>query len=337
MTYREDAMKQTLSGVIFFVLLGALSTKIAQAAQPLIKVVMTTGSFSEREAAMYVAQDQGIFRRYGLDLSFVHVRNGPVGMAALAGGDTQLHEGSVTGAVLGSAAEGTDLVFVAGLINKLIGNIMASPKIKAPADLKGKVIGVTSASGGSWMFTTLALEYWGLDAKRDGISFRILGDESVRSQALINDTIAATHVGYTFAAPLKSRGFTNLADLAQLPIPFQSTGVLTRRSFIKSSPEVVENVLRSVLDAMAFVAQPENKPAVLKSLAKGLRLGKVEQAIEGYESLPLLYDRRIYPTVDGIRNVIRLLGQTNDKIRRLRAEDLVDDRFVRKLESEGRF
>ena len=326
-----------LSIFISFVLPAAAAIKTAEAAQLSTKVVMTTGSFSEREAAMYVAQDQGFFRRYGLDLTFVHVRNGPVGMAALAGGDTQLHEGSATGAVLGSAAEGTDLVFVAGLINKLIGNIMASPKVKTPSELKGKVIGVTSASGGSWMFTTLALEYWGLDAKRDGITFRILGDESVRSQALVNDSIAATHVGYTFAAPLKSRGFTNLADLAQLPIPFQSTGVLTRRSFIKSSPEVVENVLRSVLDAMAFIAQPENKPAVLKSLAKGLRLAKVEQAIEGYESLPLLYDRRIYPTVDGIRNVIRLLGLTNDKIRRLKAEDLVDDRFVRKLEKEGRF
>ncbi len=331
-------MKLVLLGIfISFVLPVAAAIKTADSAQLSTKVVMTTGSFSEREAAMYVAQDQGFFRRNGLDLTFVHVRNGPVGMAALAGGDTQLHEGSATGAVLGSAAEGTDLVFVAGLINKLIGNIMASPKVKTPSDLKGKVIGVTSASGGSWMFTTLALEYWGLDAKRDGITFRILGDESVRSQALVNDSIAATHVGYTFAAPLKSRGFTNLADLAQLPIPFQSTGVLTRRSFIKSSPEVVENVLRSVLDAMAFIAQPENKPAVLKSLAKGLRLAKVEQAIEGYESLPLLYDRRIYPTVDGIRNVIRLLGLTNDKIRRLKAEDLVDDRFVRKLEKEGRF
>jgi ABC-type nitrate/sulfonate/bicarbonate transport system substrate-binding protein len=74
---------------------------------------------------------------------------------------------------------------------------MASPKIKNPVELKGKVIGVTSPSGGSWMFTTLALEYWGLDAKRDGISFRVLGDESVRSQALLNDTIAATHLGYT--------------------------------------------------------------------------------------------------------------------------------------------
>ena len=331
-------MKLALLGIfISFVLSVAAAIKTAEAAQLSTKVVMTTGSFSEREAAMYVAQDQGFFRRYGLDLTFVHVRNGPVGMAALAGGDTQLHEGSATGAVLGSAAEGTDLVFVAGLINKLIGNIMASPKVKTPSELKGKVIGVTSASGGSWMFTTLALEYWGLDAKRDGITFRILGDESVRSHALVNDSIAATHVGYTFAAPLKSRGFTNLADLAQLPIPFQSTGVLTRRSFIKSSPEVVENVLRSVLDAMAFIAQPENKPAVLKSLAKGLRLAKVEQAIEGYESLPLLYDRRIYPTVDGIRNVIRLLGLSNDKIRRLKAEDLVDDRFVRKLEKKGGF
>jgi ABC-type nitrate/sulfonate/bicarbonate transport system substrate-binding protein len=318
------------------VLWVAMTTQPAPAAQMPAKVMMTTGSFSEREAAMFVAQDQSFFRRYGVELTFVHVRNGPVGMAALAAGESQLHEGSVTGAVLGSAAEGTDLVFVAGMINKLIGNIMASPKIKTPLDLKGKVIGVTSMSGGSWIFTSLALEYWGLDAKRDGVTFRVLGDESVRSQALLNDTIAATHLGYTFAAPLKVQGYTNLADLAQLPIPFQSTGVLTRRSFANSSPEVIENILRGIIDSLAFIAQPENKPAVLKSLAKGLRLANVEQAVEGYESLPKLYDRRLYPTVEGVRNVVRLLGMSNEKIRRLKAEDLVDDRFVKKLEKEGR-
>ena len=76
------------------------------AAQPLTKVIMTTGSFSEREAAMYVAQDQGFFRRYGLELTFVQVRSGPVGMAAIASGETQLHEGSATAAVLSAAAEG---------------------------------------------------------------------------------------------------------------------------------------------------------------------------------------------------------------------------------------
>jgi len=323
----------------FFALLISMIALVpsSEAAQSVTKVIMTTGSFSEREAAMYVAQDYGMFRRYGLDLTFVHVRNGPVGMAAIASGETQLHSGSATAAVLGAAAEGIELVFVAGIINKLIGNIMASPKIKTPADLKGKVIAVTSASGGSWMFTTLALEYWGLDAKRDGIIFRILGDESVRSQALLNESVAATHLSYTFSAPLISRGFTNLADLAKLPIPFQSTGVLTTKRFMNSSPDVVEAVLRGLVDSLAFIAQPENKPAVLKSLMKGLRLQKVEQAIEGYESLPLLFERRIYPRADGVRNVIRLLGLTNEKIRKLKAEDLVDDRFVRKLEKEGKF
>jgi NitT/TauT family transport system substrate-binding protein len=325
-------MRNVLALLIFL-----LGISPIHAAQPLTKVVMTTGSFSEREAAMYVAQDYGFFRRYGLDLTFVHVRSGPVGMAAVASGESQLHSGSATGAVLGAAAEGVDLVFVAGIINKLIGNIMASPKIKTPADLKGKVIAVTSASGGSWMFTTLALEYWGLDAKRDGITFRILGDESVRSQALLNETVAATHLGYTFSAPLINRGFTNLADLARLPIPFQSTGVLTTKRFMNASPDVIENVLRGLVDSLAFIAQPENKSAVLKSLMKGLRLQKVEQAIEGYESLPLLFERRIYPRADGVHNVIRLLGMTNEKIRKLKAEDLVDDRFVRKLEKEGRF
>jgi len=322
----------SLLSLLFYPLLAS-----AYSAQTLTKVIMTTGSFSEREACMYVAQDHGLLRRYGIDLTFVQVRNGPVGMAALASGETQMHEGSATGAVLGAAAEGTDLVFVAGMINKLIGNIMASPKIKTPADLRGKVIAVTSASGGSWMFTTLALEYWGLDAKRDGITFRILGDESVRSQALLNDSVAATHLGYTFSAPLIQRNFTNLADLAKLPIPFQSTGVLTTRRFMNASPEVVENVLRGIVDSLAFIAQPENKPAVLKSLMKGLRLKTVEQAIEGYDTLANIYERKIYPRADGVRNVIRLLGLTNEKIRKLKAEELVDDRFVKKLEKEGRF
>ena len=50
-----------------------------------------------------------------------------------------------------------------------------------------------------------------------------------------------------------------------------------------------------------------------------------------------LYEKRIYPSVDGIRNVIRLLGANNEKIRRLKAEDLIDDSAVRKMEKEGRF
>ena len=318
-------------------LLIAFSAARALAAAPLTRVLMTTGAFSEREGVVFVAQDQGLFRKYGLDVRFVHVRSGPIGMAALSAGESQLHVGSVTGATLGAIAEGSDAVFVAGLINKLTGTFMVNSKIRTPVDLKGKALGVSSMSGGSWIFTMLALDHWGLEPKRDGITIRVVGDDSVRAQAIAAEIIDGAQLGYTFSAVLRSKGYRALADLAQLPIPYQGTGVLVRRSFIAASPDTVEGVLKGLVDAIAFIQEPSNKAAVMKSLARGLRFPNVEDAAEGYQSMTGLYQRRIYPTVEGLRNVIRLLGAGNEKIRRIKAEEMVDDRFVRKLEKEGRF
>ena len=50
-----------------------------------------------------------------------------------------------------------------------------------------------------------------------------------------------------------------------------------------------------------------------------------------------LYDQRIYPNLDGLRNVINLLNRTNEQIRHLKAEDIVDERIAHNLEKEGLF
>ena len=55
----------------------------------------------------------------------------------------------------------------------------------------------------------------------------------------------------------------------------------------------------------------------------------------GYDFMRTMYTRRIYPNVESNRNSIRVLTLTNEKFGRLKAEDLVDDRIVRKLEREG--
>jgi NitT/TauT family transport system substrate-binding protein len=309
----------------------------ADAAAPLTKVVMTTGSLSEREGALYIAQDQGLFRKYGLDVNLVQVRNGPVGMSALSSGESLLHWGSVSGANLGAISEGADLVFAAGFINKLTGTFVANPKIKTPAELKGKSLGVNSLSGGAWIFTMLTLDHWGLVPERDKIQIRALGDNSVVSQALLAGNVDAAYLGYTFSKMVQSKGFRMLADLEKLPIPYQGSGIITRRSAIASSAGTLENAIRALLDAVAVIRNSENKPQALKSLAKGLRLKRVEDAEEGYQTIVGIYEKKIYPSVDGIRNVIRLLGGGNEKVRRLKAEDLVDDSLVRKLEKEGRF
>lgn len=136
---------------------------------------------------------------------------------------------------------------------------------------------------------------------------------------------------------MERQGFSILSDLAKLGVPFQGTGIVARRSFCNPSPDVCEKVIRSLVEAIAFILEPRNKAAVMKSLAHGLQLPRVEDAAEGYERMITLYDRRLFPNAEGIRNAIRLLGTANEKIRRLKAEDLVDDSFVKKLEQEGRF
>jgi ABC-type nitrate/sulfonate/bicarbonate transport system substrate-binding protein len=318
--------------VLFFSLVMT-SNQPGEAATSLTKVIMTSGSASERDGVVYVAQDQGFFKKYGLDLSFVQVRNGPVAMSALSSGETQFHWGSVSGANLGAIAEGADLVFVAGFINRLSGMFVANAKIKTPMELKGKSLGVNSLSGGGWIFSMLMLDYWGLVPERDKIQFRTLGEQAVMAQGVLNGTVDAAFLGYTFGKMLESKGFRVLADSEKLPIPYQGSGIISRRGFVTSSPATVENVLRGLLDSVAFI----RKSQVTKSLAKALRFRRIEDAEEGYQSMVNLYEKRIYPSVDGIRNVIRLLGANNEKIRRLKAEELVDDSAVRKMEKEGRF
>ena len=328
--------RQVGSVFLFFALLLSIDPSL-HAAVPLSKILVTTGSASEREGALYVAQDQGYFRKYGLDLTLVQVRNGPVGMSALSSGESLLHWGSVSAANLGAIAEGADLVFVAGFINRLTGTFAVNPIISNPAELKGKSLGVNSLSGGTWIFTMLTLDHWGLAPARDKIQIRALGDNSVVSQALLAGNVDAAYLSYTYAKIVQNKGFRVLADLEKLPIAFQGTGIITRRSTVASSAAILENVIRALLDGVAFIRIPENKPQVVKSLAKGLRLKRIEDAEEGYQSMLGLYEKKIYPSADGVRNVIRLLGAGNEKIRRLKAGELVDDSLVKRLEKEGRF
>ena len=301
------------------------------------RVVITPASFSEREGVLVVANHQGFFRKYNLDAQLVLMPNAPLALSALTAGDSQFYYGTTSGASLGAVLNGLDGVFVAAFINRLVGAFAVGRDIKTPADLKGKKIGVASLGGGNWMFTMLAFEHWGIDPKRDAITFRIIGDTGVRAQSIATGVIDGSLLGYTHASILRRQDYPILADVAELNIPFQDSGLFTRKSFLAQHPEIVESVLRALVEAIAFIQEPDNKTAVLKSLAQWLRLPKPDDALPGYDFMRKMYTRRIYPNLEGIRNAVRVLTLTNEKFGRLKAEELVDERIVRKLEREGLF
>ncbi len=318
-------MKVFLAVVLAGLCLTVDAIAVLAASVPPAKIVITPASFSEREGLLIVTQNQGYFRKRNLDVQLVLMPSAPIAFSALTAGESHFYYGTTSGTSLGAVLNGLDGVFVAGFINKLVGAFAVSKDIKTPNDLKGKQIGVASLGGGNWMFTMLAFDHWGLDPKRDNITFRIIGNTGVRAQSIASGIIGGSVLGYTFATNLRRDGYPILADLGDLNIPFQDTGLYTRKSFVAQHPEVVENVLRALLDGITFIQSPDNKSAVLKSLVQWLRLSKTEDAVEGYEFMRKMYTKRIYPTVDGIRNSLRVLATTNEKFRALKAEDLVDD------------
>ena len=59
---------------------------------------------------------------------------------------------------------------------------------------------------------------------------------------------------------LESKGFRVLADVERLPIPYQGPGLMARRAFVAAAPGVLENVLKGLLDSLAFIRNPVNEP-----------------------------------------------------------------------------
>jgi len=303
------------------------------AATPSRKVTLVFADFSERAGLLFVAKDQRFFEEQGLDVDVVQMRSGPIATSALASGEAQFYSVSATGASLGAMAGGLDIVFVAGFINRLDGYFAVSQRVRSQEDLKGKILGVQSIGGGIWMFTQILLDHWGLNAERDKIQIRAIGDDSVLAQSVMTGLIDGAVLGYTYSRVVSQKGGRILVELPTLNIKYQGTGLVARKSFIESSPEVVEKTLKSLIRANRFIQDKSNQPAVIRSIKKWLRLAPTDSGEDLYDRIRLLYDRSIIPTREGVQSALQLLAKTDAKFTKLKAEDLIDDRFARKLEN----
>lgn len=184
------------------------------------------------------------------------------------------------------------------------------------------------------MGAILALEYFGMDPDRDNVSLIAAGDQSVLAQALVVGTIDATVLDGVMSRILREKGFPILAELGKLNIPISSVGVVARGSFIQKNPQTIENLLKALVEGEAFIVGPSNKSAVLNILKRYLRIGDKE-AEEGYNDALTGLDRKPFASLAGLRNVHRLMKLRNPNVEKVKVEELVDDRFLRKLDESG--
>jgi NitT/TauT family transport system substrate-binding protein len=326
----DSPARLTLAAICCALIAVVEVANIGAAEPPLVRIAH--GAFSEKVVALWLGNEQGLFRKHGVNLEVINIRSGPQTMAALVSGDIQVAY-TIPGSVVSAAASGLDVAFFAGIVNKADGDFSAGTSIRSAEDLKGKRIGVQSIGGGVWSMAMLAIEHLGLEPNRDKMTIMVIGDSPVLAQSLESGGIEATYLNYTHSRALKEKGLPVLLDLGKAPIPYQGLAAATRRGYLKQNPQIVDSLMRGFVETVAFIHKPGNKEIVIKSLVKNLRLKSSHDAEIGYAALQWLYSLDLKPTIPGIQNMARFLALSNPKVKTVKSEDVVDETPWQRLEN----
>jgi ABC-type nitrate/sulfonate/bicarbonate transport system substrate-binding protein len=317
--------------VAVFVLTILPSLGRAQAV-PLFRIAY--GVTGENPAVLWLGVEQGFYRKHGLNVEAIYMRNGPLSMAAMVSGDVQMVFTSANN-VLNAAAAGLDVVVVANVIAHGDGIFMARPEIKKPEDLKGKQVAIQSIGGGGWANNMLCLDYLNLDPERDKIQFVVFGDQPSRVQALESGRVQASWIGYTFSEPLRKKGFTALVDLGRAPIAYLGSSLVTRRQLVRQDPKTVEGVIKGTLDAVRFIMKPENKTVVTQTIARHLRLSRPEEAEVSYGVVQNLYSNDLVPNPAGVKKIHQILSKANPSLQKMNPQEVIDDSLILRIHAAG--
>jgi len=235
---------------------------------------------------------------------------------------------------LSAVAAGHDIKMLATFSSRNSYDVVARPNIKKAEDLRGKKLAINNVGGGTWIGAMLWLEYFGIDPQRDQILLQSIGDQGVQSQALESGTVDVVFVDSVYSKLLKQKGMNIIAESSEMKQPLVSQSTIVPHAFLRQHPDVAEGYLKGEVEGIAFAVAPKNKPAVIKILMRRLRVDAAA-AEEGYADMLRGVDRKPFASLEGMRNLQRLLKPRNPKIADVKVEDVVDNRIMRKLDESG--
>ena len=290
---------------------------------------------SESVAAVWVAKDRGLFRKYGLDVRFIQMPSSSVAVAALIAGEIDM-EVIGPGHLLNAASGGADVVGVANLVQKLDYRFVSRPEIKTSEDLRGKSVAISGTGAVSHIVSLLSLQRLGLEAGQAKIAFlAIPGTEVNRRAALETKKVDATPLNGSVGDLYVKRGYTMLFNFKDSGISLPQTVVATTRRIMATKPEVLESYLKGFMEAIAYLLEPPNKSSVMRIIAANLRLNNDAAVEEAYHAVVDSYERVPYANAEGMRMLHNILGSINPKLAQVRPESTVDNGFLNRLESSG--
>jgi len=315
------------------ILLSSIVT-IGASARAQDKIRMGLSSVSALHSAVWVAEQKGLFRKYGIEAEVIVTGQGAAtGISALLANDIQV-VASAGDALVASTLQGADTVMIAGVVNKGLQRIMARSEIKTPTELKGKKIGVTRIGAVSHSVLLMMLPRWKMSV--NDVQVMQLGSSPNMLAALDRGGIDAAVLTIPSMFVAEDRGYRVLVDMGDTDIYYLHTMIATTRNYVKSSRDRVTRFLKGYLEGLAFVKQ--NKKESIDIVRKKLQLG-AEQTRNLERSIELLnakyYESVPYPSLRGVETVLGFVEKDNPKAKSADPKSFVDDSLLREIEQSG--
>ncbi len=306
----------------------------AASAWPQEKVRLGLSSVSALHAAVWVAEQKGLFRKHGIDPEIVVIGGaGPMGVSALLAGDIQFVT-SAGDAVINANLRGGDTVIVAGVINSGLQRLVARPEIKNAADIKGKKIGVTRIGAVSHAALLIILRRWGMS--ESDVQVVQVGSSPNMLASLDKGGINGAVLTLPSIFVAEDRGYRTLADLADLNIYYLHAIMATTRAYLRAQRERAKKFLLGYLEGIAYFKQ--HKDESLDIVKRKLRTTAVQEPTlaRAYDLLAAKYYETVpYPSLKGVETVLGFIEKENPKARGADPKSFVDESLLREIDASG--
>jgi NitT/TauT family transport system substrate-binding protein len=310
-------------GVTFFAARGAF------AAEPL-KLKIIYSSFTGAYTPLWLAVDDRLGRKYGLDFEAVYAGRARPHQLLLSG-DAQFVISTGTGVVSSYAAGAKDLVIIASFMNTTGSSIFSKPQIKTVKELQGKNI----ASGRPGAVTDILLHYIlkrkvGLEPGRD-VKIIPVGETPAILPALERGVVDAAMLTTPSRLLARKMGFRELLDFDDLGVQYPYVGISTLKANVKKSPDVTLRLVRTLTDSIqVFKTNKEHSLAIMKRYLRGASDEMLEETY-GYFSKRM--PRYPYPSVEAVKTALEMMADQFPQANSVDAQDVVDLTYVKQVEA----
>jgi ABC-type nitrate/sulfonate/bicarbonate transport system substrate-binding protein len=288
------------------------------------------GAPSVAMSVLWITKEGNLFEKNGLDVEVLYLESALVQRALIAG---NIAYGEMTGSLMSAPRlQGADLVMVAGFLNHLLYRLVGRPEIRSVSELKGKRVGVSRFGAGADRATRLLLSKLGINPEKDVTMIQV-GGAPTRLTALVANSIDATIVEPPDHRRAQEAGMRVLANMEELNLPFQHTGLVTTHAQLAKSPDISRRVMKSFIDGIHLALT--NNEVSKQAFRRYIRLQQDREQEEALQVLRGFLARKPYPTLDGFKAVFAELAEQITAAKTADPKDFVDTKLLEALDRSG--